>query len=147
MDQIFQHNLLDQTVFYKQISDDHWHQSTIKAVLYRPNGIEFGDLYLLIHVGGGIDRGKLVPVLYSRELISFEIGEIIVKMVSHGDAKIQAIKVIREYLGCGLKEAKDLAESAPVDFSLEAENAMRAFQFADDLRAVGCKVELITREN
>ena len=34
-------------------------------------------------------------------------------MKASGDQKIQVIKVIREVLGLGLKEAKDLVDAAP----------------------------------
>jgi large subunit ribosomal protein L7/L12 len=43
-----------------------------------------------------------------------EQTEFAVVMESFGDKKIQVIKVIRELLGLGLKEAKDLVEAVPV---------------------------------
>jgi len=42
-----------------------------------------------------------------------EKTEFDVELVSFGDKKIQVIKVVRELTGLGLKEAKDLVESAP----------------------------------
>ncbi|PKK91439.1 MAG: 50S ribosomal protein L7/L12 [Candidatus Wallbacteria bacterium HGW-Wallbacteria-1] len=42
-----------------------------------------------------------------------EQTEFAVVMESFGDKKIQVIKVIRELLGLGLKEAKDLVEAVP----------------------------------
>ncbi len=42
-----------------------------------------------------------------------EKTEFDVELVSFGEKKIQVIKVVRELTGLGLKEAKDLVESAP----------------------------------
>ena len=42
-----------------------------------------------------------------------EKTEFDVELISFGDKKIQVIKVVRELTGLGLKEAKDLVESAP----------------------------------
>ena len=37
-----------------------------------------------------------------------------VKLIDHGTKKIEVIKILKDRLGIGLAEAKDLAESAPV---------------------------------
>lgn len=64
-----------------------------------------------------------------------------VHLTSGGDQKIQVIKVLREAIGLGLKEAKDLTEGAPklVKAGLKKEEA-------DDLKkkleAAGGKVEI-----
>ena len=42
-----------------------------------------------------------------------EKTEFDVELTSFGDQKIKVIKVVREITGLGLKEAKDLVESAP----------------------------------
>ncbi len=44
-----------------------------------------------------------------------EKSDFIVHLASFGEKKIAVIKVVKEVLGLGLKEAKDLVESAPVD--------------------------------
>ncbi len=43
-----------------------------------------------------------------------EKTEFTVKLKSSGEQKIQVIKVLKEALGLGLKEAKDLTDAAPV---------------------------------
>lgn len=48
------------------------------------------------------------PAAAAEEKISFDVI-----LASVGDKKIQVIKVIREITGLGLKEAKDLVDSAP----------------------------------
>lgn len=45
--------------------------------------------------------------------VEVEQTEFDVILVSHGEKKIQVIKVVRELTGLGLKEAKDLVDSAP----------------------------------
>jgi large subunit ribosomal protein L7/L12 len=42
-----------------------------------------------------------------------EQTEFTVNLISHGEKKIQVIKVVRELTGLGLKEAKDLVDGCP----------------------------------
>jgi large subunit ribosomal protein L7/L12 len=58
-----------------------------------------------------------------------------------GDKKIQVIKVVRQYTGLGLKEAKDLVEAAPkaVKESLPKEEAEK---IKKELEEQGATVEL-----
>ena len=62
-------------------------------------------------------------------------------LVSAGEAKIGVMKVIKEALGLGLKEAKDMVDGAPVDVKAGLKKAE-----ADDLKKkieeAGGKVEL-----
>lgn len=44
-----------------------------------------------------------------------EKDEFTVELASAGDSKIQVIKAVKEVLGLGLKEAKDLVEGAPAE--------------------------------
>ena len=46
-------------------------------------------------------------------VVAEEKTEFDVMLLSPGDKKIQVIKVVRELTGLGLKEAKDLVDSAP----------------------------------
>ena len=58
-----------------------------------------------------------------------------------GEKKIQVIKVVRQYTGLGLKEAKDLVEAAPkvVKESLVKDEAEK---IKKELEEQGAKVEL-----
>jgi len=47
------------------------------------------------------------------EAAAGEKTEFDVELIDFGDKKIQAIKVVREVTGLGLKEAKDFVESCP----------------------------------
>ena len=70
-----------------------------------------------------------------------EKTEFAVHLVSAGEKKIQVIKVVRELTALGLKEAKDLVESAPamVKEGLSKDDAAKA---KAKLVEVGATVEL-----
>lgn len=64
-----------------------------------------------------------------------------VHLVSAGDAKIGVMKVVKEALGLGLKEAKDLVDAAPADLKKDAPKA-EAEALKKALEEAGAKVEL-----
>ena len=64
-----------------------------------------------------------------------------VVLTGAGDKKIQVIKVVRELTSLGLKEAKDLVDSAPKPV-LEAVNQEKADEAKAKLEEVGAAVEL-----
>lgn len=68
-----------------------------------------------------------------------EQTEFTVVMESFGEKKIEVIKVIRTLTGLGLKEAKELVESAPckVKEGISKEDAEKV---ANDLKAAGAAV-------
>lgn len=58
-----------------------------------------------------------------------------------GDKKIQVIKVVREFTGLGLKEAKDLVEGAPKPLKTSVSKD-EAAQIKAKLEEQGAKVEI-----
>jgi large subunit ribosomal protein L7/L12 len=56
-----------------------------------------------------------------------------------GPNKIHVIRVIREHMGLGLKEAKELSDSAPCTLA-EGLDAVRFQEFHDELVAAGARV-------
>jgi large subunit ribosomal protein L7/L12 len=70
-----------------------------------------------------------------------EKTEFDVILTSVGDKKIEVLKVVREVTGLGLKEAKDLVDSAPkpVKEKVKKEDAE---QMKTKLEATGAKVEI-----
>ncbi len=70
-----------------------------------------------------------------------EKDEFDVVLEADGGKKIQVIKVVRELTGLGLKEAKDLVESAPKAV-LEKANKEAADKAKAKLEAEGAKVTL-----
>lgn len=62
-------------------------------------------------------------------------------MADAGANKVNAIKAVRAITGLGLKEAKDLVESAPAVVK-EAVSKEDAAKFKKELEDAGAKVEL-----
>lgn len=70
-----------------------------------------------------------------------EQTEFTVVLASYGEKKVEVIKVVRELTGLGLKEAKDLVESAPKEVKEGVAKADAAAMKAK-LEAAGAKVEI-----
>jgi large subunit ribosomal protein L7/L12 len=70
-----------------------------------------------------------------------EQTEFDVVLMGAGDKKIQVIKVVRELTGLGLKEAKDLVDSAPKTVK-EAASKEEAAAMKAKLEEQGASVEL-----
>jgi len=70
-----------------------------------------------------------------------EKSEFTIMLTSAGDKKINVIKEIRTFTTLGLKEAKDLVESAPKEVK-SGVNKKEAEEIKKKLEAVGAKVEL-----
>ncbi len=70
-----------------------------------------------------------------------EKTEFSVILAAVGDKKIEVIKEVRALTGLGLKEAKDLVESAPKPVK-EGVNKDEAAKIKTTLEKVGAKVEL-----
>jgi large subunit ribosomal protein L7/L12 len=70
-----------------------------------------------------------------------EKDEFDVVLTGAGEKKIQVIKVVRELTSLGLKEAKDLVDSAPKAL-LEKVNKEQADKAVESLKAAGASVEV-----
>lgn len=70
-----------------------------------------------------------------------EKTEFDVVLTSVGDKKIEVLKVVREVTGLGLKEAKDLVDSAPKSIK-EKVKKEEADQMKQKLEAAGAKIEI-----
>ena len=70
-----------------------------------------------------------------------EQTEFNVELIGPGDKKIQVIKVVREVTGLGLKEAKDLVDSAPKAVK-EGLSKDEAEELKKRLEEVGANVEV-----
>ena len=64
-----------------------------------------------------------------------------VELTSGGEQKIQVIKAVKELLGLGLKEAKDLVDGAPAKLK-EGVKKDEAQEIKKKIEAAGGKVEL-----
>ena len=65
----------------------------------------------------------------------------VVLAASAGDQKINVIKEVRAITGLGLKEAKEIVESAPKDLKEDVPTA-EANELKEKLEAVGATIEL-----
>lgn len=70
-----------------------------------------------------------------------EQTEFDIELKSIGDKKVEVIKVVRGLTGLGLKDAKDLVESAPAMVK-EAVGKEEADKIKADLEAAGATVEV-----
>jgi large subunit ribosomal protein L7/L12 len=70
-----------------------------------------------------------------------EKTEFDVMLTSVGEKKIEVLKVVRELTGLGLKEAKDLVDSAPKPVK-EKVKKEEAEQMKTKLEAAGAKIEI-----
>ena len=77
--------------------------------------IEAAELAKLLEEKWGVSAAAPVAVAAAAPAgeVAEEQTEFDVVLVSSGDKKIQVIKEVRAITGLGLKEAKDLVESAP----------------------------------
>ena len=81
------------------------------------------------------------PVVNGAETSKEEKSEFIIVLNSAGDKRINVIKEIRAVTTLGLKEAKDLVESAPKEVK-SGVNKKEAEEIKKKLEAAGAKVEL-----
>ena len=72
---------------------------------------------------------------------SEEKSEFKIFLAAIGDKKINVIKEVRAFTGLGLKEAKDLVESAPKELKIGVAKK-EAEEIKQKLEAAGAKVEL-----
>jgi large subunit ribosomal protein L7/L12 len=75
------------------------------------------------------------------EAAAEEQTEFAVMLTSFGTSKVPVIKAVREITGLGLKEAKDLVESAPAAIKEGVEQA-EADELKKKLEEVGATVEI-----
>ena len=90
-----------------------------------------GAPVMMAAVGGGAEGGGAAE----------EQTEFDVVLKSGGGQKIKAIKAVRELTGAGLKEAKDMVESAPTTLK-EAVSKEEAEAAKAALEEAGAEVEL-----
>ncbi len=91
--------------------------NTIADTLSSLTVMEAAELATLLEEKWGVSAAAPVAVAAAgggaAEAAAEEQTEFDVVLVSQGDKKIQVIKEVRAITGLGLKEAKDLVESAP----------------------------------
>jgi len=109
---------------------------------------EAAELSKLLEKKWGVEANAPVavaaaPVAEGNAVTEEDVGSGVVniELIASGDKKIDVIKEVRAITELGLKEAKDLVESAPKPLK-EGVKKEEAEEIKKKLEAVGAKVEL-----
>ena len=107
---------------------------------------EAAELSKLLEKKWGVEANAPVaaaPVAEGEAVTEEDVGGGVVniELIASGDKKIDVIKEVRAITELGLKEAKDLVESAPKTLK-EGVKKEEAEEIKKKLEAVGAKVEL-----
>jgi len=86
--------------------------------------------------GGAVIAAAAAPAEEVEEQVAFDVV-----LKSFGEQKIKVIKVVREATSLGLKEAKELVESAPTTVK-EALSKEEADALAEKLKEQGAEIEI-----
>ncbi len=93
----------------------------------------------------GVSAAPAAPIAVmasgDNDSVAEEKNEFNVMLTSFGDKKVAVIKAVRSITGLGLKEAKDMVESAPVAVK-EGASKVEAEDIQKQLEEVGASVEL-----
>lgn len=119
-------------------------RADVLAYLETANMLEIAELIKEIEEKFGVTAAAPVAVAAAAAPAAAEVEEkteFDVMLQSFGDKKINVIKVVRELTGLGLKEAKDLVESAPVAVK-EALPKDSAEEIKTKLEEAGAVVEI-----
>ena len=105
--------------------------------------IELNDLVKAIEEKFGVSAAAVAaaPSAGAGAEAADEKSAYTVHLVAAGEGKIAVMKVVKEVLALGLKEAKDLVDGAPVDLKKDMKKA-EADDFKKKLEEAGAKVDL-----
>jgi large subunit ribosomal protein L7/L12 len=105
--------------------------------------IELNDLVRAIEEKFGVSAAAVAaaPATAAGGEAADEKSAYTVHLTSAGEGKIAVMKVVKEVLALGLKEAKDLVDGAPVDLKKDMKKA-EADEFKKKLEEAGASVEL-----
>jgi len=106
--------------------------------------LELSELVKVLEEKFGVSAQTVVaaaPVSAASEEEKEEKSTFNVELKAAGEKKIEAIKVLRDVLGLGLKEAKDMTDKAPIVVK-EGMDKKSAEELKTKLEAAGCAVEL-----
>ena len=76
--------------------------------------LELNDLVKAVEEEFGVSAAAPVGVVAAAGAAAEEKTEFDVELTEIGPNKVKVIKIVRDYTGLGLKEAKDLVDGAPV---------------------------------
>lgn len=105
--------------------------------------IELNELVRAIEEKFGVSAAAVAaaPAAGAGAEVAEEKSAYTVHLTSAGEGKIAVMKVVKEALGLGLKEAKDLVDGAPIDLKKDVKKA-EADEMKKKLEEAGASVEL-----
>lgn len=105
--------------------------------------LELNDLVKAIEEKFGVSAAAVAaaPAAGAGAEAADEKSAYTVHLTSAGEGKIAVMKVVKEVLALGLKDAKDLVDGAPVDLKKDMKKA-EADDFKKKLEEAGASVEL-----
>jgi large subunit ribosomal protein L7/L12 len=103
--------------------------------------LELSELVDAIQEEFGVTAAVAAPAAGAAGAAAEEKTEFDVVLTSFGDAKMAVIKAVKEITGLGLKESKELVESAPKAIK-EGVSKADAEEIKTKLEAAGASVEL-----
>lgn len=105
--------------------------------------IELNDLVKAIEEKFGVSAAAVAAAPAAGAAAGADEGKdsFTVHLKAAGEGKIAVMKVVKEVLGLGLKEAKDLVDGAPVDLKKDVKKA-EAEDLKKKLEEAGASVEL-----
>lgn len=103
--------------------------------------LELNELVKVIEAKWGVSASAVAAGPAAGGEAAEEKSEFDVVLTSDGGAKIPVMKVVKELLGLGLKEAKELVEGVPATLK-EGVKAADAEEMKAKLEEAGAKVEL-----
>jgi large subunit ribosomal protein L7/L12 len=104
--------------------------------------LELNDLVKAIEEKFGVSAAAVSAAPAAGAVVEEDAkSEYTVHLVSAGEQKIAVMKVVKEALALGLKEAKDLVDGAPMDLKANVKKA-EAEEMKKKLEEAGAKVEL-----
>ena len=105
--------------------------------------LELNELVKALEVEFGVSAAAVAaaPAAGAGAAAAEEKTEFDVVLASFGDAKMAVIKAVKDVLGLGLKEAKELVEAAPKALK-EGVSKAEAEEIKAKLEEAGAKIEL-----
>ena len=103
--------------------------------------LELNDLVKAIEEKFGVSAAAVAAAPAAGAAVEEGKDAYTVHLASAGEQKIAVMKVVKEALGLGLKEAKDMVDGAPVDLKANVKKA-EAEEWKKKLEEAGAKVEL-----
>ena len=103
--------------------------------------LELNELVKAVEEEFGVSAAAPVAVAGAAAPAAEEKTEFDVILASAGDQKLKVVKVVKEALGLGLKEAKDIVDNAPKTLK-EGVSKEEAEKIKAELAEVGATVEI-----